>query len=243
MVCQKGPGGTFRDFPGFSAKLLRVQQPTTRGIPVASGRGMKLTGTVPAEAPIGYSTVTHKAMGGVARRQLRVWVVVENSALRGLFSQLLSQQPGIRCTRQFASAESILATLKEERPPDLVLLDVHLGQQSGLAAIRPIRKLAPKVRVLMLSMFSNSYYEAEAFRAGASGFLLKSYELAELTTLIHLAYRKPAAPALFPNLAQQQEAESRLTVLERKARNLKRQFNIIGTIRRLCRGPRNQPAG
>jgi len=100
------------------------------------------------------------------RRVLRVWVVDDNAALRELYTQLLSKQPGIRCTRQFASPEALLATLADERPPDMILLDVNLGNQCGLSAIRPIKKLAPSVKVLMLTMFSNGLYEMEAFHAG-----------------------------------------------------------------------------
>ena len=125
--------------------------------------------------------------------------------MRELFAQLLTKQPGIRCRRQFPSAEAVLAALAEERPPDMILLDINLGGQSGLSAIRPIKKLAPSVKVLMLTMFSNSHYEAEAFQSGASGCLLKSYGLDEIAKLIHEAHRNPGAPGLFPNMALSKE--------------------------------------
>ena len=52
----------------------------------------------------------------------------------------------------------------------MILLDINLGGQSGLSAIRPIKKLAPSVKVLMLTMFSNSHYEMEAFQLGCKRF-------------------------------------------------------------------------
>jgi DNA-binding NarL/FixJ family response regulator len=177
---------------------------------------------------------------GSKRRVLRLWVVDDNAALRELFAHLLTKQPGIRCTRQFPSAEAVLATLAEERPPDMILLDVNLGGRSGLSAIQPIKKLAPSVKVLMLTMFSNSHYEIEAFHSGASGFLLKSYGIDELAKLIHEAHRNPGARDLFPNLALYHEAE-----LERKqaaAHGWGRRISLVGALRQWCNAPRRQTA-
>jgi len=178
---------------------------------------------------------------GSSRRVLRVWVVDDNAALREIFAHLLTKQPGMRCTRQFPSAEAVLTTLAEERPPDVVILDINLGGQSGLSAIRPIKKIAPSVKVLMCTMFNNSYYEMEAFQAGASGFLLKSYGVDEIAKLIQEAYRNPGAPGLFPHLAQYKEVE--LDLKKVGAYVAGRRFNLVGALRQLCGGPRRQTAG
>ena len=178
------------------------------------------------------------AVTGAPKRVLRVWVVDDNAALSELLAQLLTKQPGMRCTRKFPSAEAVLSTLAEERPPDVILLDVNLAGQSGLAAIRPIRKLAPTVKVLMMTMFSNGHYEAEAFRAGASGFLLKSYELAEIVSLIRAAYYEPDARALFPNLALSKEFDLRLNAASRR----KGPLDLVRALRRLYGAARSQPA-
>jgi DNA-binding NarL/FixJ family response regulator len=177
---------------------------------------------------------------GARRRVLRVWVVDDNAALRELLAHLLTKQPGIRCTRQFPSAEAVLATLAEERPPDMIILDVNLGGQSGLSAIRPIKKLAPSVKVLMMTMFSNGHYEAEAFHSGASGFLLKSYGIEEIAELIHEAHCNPGAPGLFPLMAQHKQAEVGLKKAppNRSGRGL----DLVGALRRLCSAPRRQTA-
>jgi DNA-binding NarL/FixJ family response regulator len=184
--------------------------------------------------------MTRSSANGSSRRVLRVWLVDHNAALRGLFAQLLTKQPGIQCRRQFESAEEVLAALAEERPPDMILMDVNLGGQSGLLAIRPIKKLAPSVKVLMLTMFSNSHYEAEAFRSGASGFLLKSYGLDDIAKLICEAYRNPGSPGLFPNMARYKEVG--LGFKQTGARGLSRRFSLVDAFQQLCGGPRGQTA-
>jgi len=190
----------------------------------------------------GGSATTPAPLPGSDRRVIRVWVVDDNAALRDLFVQLLNQQPGIRCRRQFPSAEAVLATLAEERPPDIILLDVNLGSESGLSAIRPIRKLAPSVKVLMLTMFSNSHYEVEAFRAGASGFLLKSYELHEIVRLIHEAQHRPDCPNLFPNMALHKQSEMELEVLEAGTRAGRKPPALMRALRQLWGGSRRGAA-
>jgi len=70
-------------------------------------------------------------------------------------------------------------------------------------------------------------------RSGASGFLLKSYEVDEIVKLIHEAYRNPGAACLFPSIE----------LLERAgASGSTRPFSLVGALRRLCATPRRQTA-
>jgi hypothetical protein len=82
--------------------------------------------------------------------------------------------------------------------------------------------------------------QVEAFRSGASGFLLHSYGIDEITKLMHEAHRNPGAPKLFPNLALYNEAE-----LDRKKAATHGQggrISLVGTLRQLCNAPRRQTA-
>jgi DNA-binding NtrC family response regulator len=135
---------------------------------------------------------------GQEQRVLRVWMVDDNPSLRGLFSKLLDGRSNLSCTRGFGSGEEILTTLREERPPDVILLDINLGEEDGLELIRPIRKLAPGVKVLMFTQFRNVHYASEAFKAGASGFLIKSYEPGDIVRMIRSSCDQPEATSLFP---------------------------------------------
>ena len=181
------------------------------------------------------------AVAAADRRVLRVWIADDNRELRELLGELLNHQPGIRCNRWFPSAEAILATLAVERPPDMILLDINMGGQSGLDAITPIRKLAPSVKVLMWTMFSNGHYEEQAFRAGAAGFLLKSYDAPEIVSLLHEARRNPASPSLFPSLTLIRRADGTVAPASKAdpAKPENKPFSIVGAFRQLCgRGPK-----
>jgi len=135
------------------------------------------------------------------RRRLRIWMVDDNAEVRESLARLLNADTRFRVARQFNSVQPILAALAEERPPDIILLDLNIGKEIGLSAIQPARKLAGGVKILMLTTFNNTFAEEEAFKLGASGFLLKSYEPQELAALIYQSFHHPGEPRLFPNLA------------------------------------------
>jgi DNA-binding NarL/FixJ family response regulator len=73
--------------------------------------------------------------------------------------------------------------------PDIVLLDIGMPFLNGLDAARELKKRMPHVKVIFLTMESDSYIAAEAFRAGALGYLLKTSLPAELLQAVHDAVR------------------------------------------------------
>ena len=73
--------------------------------------------------------------------------------------------------------------------PDLVLVDVGMPLLNGLDAVRELKKITPTVKVIFLTMESDPDVASEALRVGASGYLLKSSEEAELLGAIRRALR------------------------------------------------------
>jgi DNA-binding NarL/FixJ family response regulator len=80
-------------------------------------------------------------------------------------------------------AEHALGLIRSTRP-NLAIVDVALKASSGLELIRSIKALSIGVPVLVLSMHEESVYADRALRAGASGYLTKSQEAAEVLTAI-----------------------------------------------------------
>jgi len=79
----------------------------------------------------------------------------------------------------------LAATLK----PDLILLDVAMPLMNGLEAARQIKAANAGIRIVFLTMNEDPDVAAEAFRAGASGYLLKSSAGSELMTAVYEAMR------------------------------------------------------
>ena len=68
----------------------------------------------------------------------------------------------------------------EQLQPDLILLDIGLPTLNGIEAARRIRKLSPKSKILFVSQEFSAEMVKEAFRLGASGYLLKFDAVREL---------------------------------------------------------------
>ncbi len=68
--------------------------------------------------------------------------------------------------------------------PDVVVLDVHMPVLNGIDAAREIATASPEARIIALSMYNDSLYIAEMFRAGAHGYVIKHSAIDELELAI-----------------------------------------------------------
>jgi DNA-binding NarL/FixJ family response regulator len=82
-----------------------------------------------------------------------------------------------------------LVNAAEQLAPDAVLLDISMPLLNGIEAAKQIRKRLPKVKLVFLTMHSDAEYVREAFRAGASAYLLKRSAATELASGINEALR------------------------------------------------------
>jgi DNA-binding NarL/FixJ family response regulator len=73
--------------------------------------------------------------------------------------------------------------------PDIVLLDVGMPLLNGLDAARELRKRMPCVKLIFITMDSDSFIATEAFRVGASAYLLKTARASEVLQAVHDAVR------------------------------------------------------
>jgi DNA-binding NarL/FixJ family response regulator len=114
--------------------------------------------------------------GGVAAPHARVTTVLiadDEAMLRDGFRALLDSDPAIEVVAEAGDGDTAVAAAIRLRP-DLVLMDVRMPILDGIAATRRIVDAVPETKVLILTTFDNDELVADALRAGASGFLLKS---------------------------------------------------------------------
>jgi DNA-binding NarL/FixJ family response regulator len=78
-----------------------------------------------------------------------------------------------------------LLRLAEELKPDVILLDISMPLLKGIDACKQLIKVSPQAKVIFVTMHADADYVAEAFRAGASGYLLKRSAASELVNAIH----------------------------------------------------------
>jgi len=91
---------------------------------------------------------------------------------RGL-AELIAQEPTLSVCGEASTCAEALKCL-EETKPDLVILDVSLGESNGIELTRQVRSLCPELAILVLSMHEESVYAERAVRAGANGYVMKA---------------------------------------------------------------------
>ena len=107
----------------------------------------------------------------------RVLLADDHRFLREAFAQLL--EPNCEVVGAVADGRALIAAAKELRP-EVVVLDIAMPLLNGLDAARQLKCLMPAVKVIFLTVSEDPDLAAEAFRAGASGFLLKNSAASEL---------------------------------------------------------------
>ena len=106
------------------------------------------------------------------KKIITVSIVDDEADLREHISGYLSATGNIRCLSTYASAEEALAHLPQEKP-DVVLMDINLGEMDGIECVRRLTAIVPDAQVLMLTVFEDTEQIFRALAAGASGYLLK----------------------------------------------------------------------
>ena len=119
--------------------------------------------------------------------KINVMLVEDHIGYRTILIRALGCAPEIEHISQFSTAEIAMRTLESMRPqekPDILLLDLNLPGMSGLESIRWFKEYSPKLKIVILTQSSNEEDILEAISQGASGYLLKSSTVAQITEAI-----------------------------------------------------------
>jgi len=104
---------------------------------------------------------------------VRILLADDHTLVRRGLRLILDGEPDLAVTAEAGDgAEAVELAVREQ--VDLAVLDIAMPRLTGLQAAREIARRAPRVRVLMLSMYDDAQYLLEALKVGASGYVLKS---------------------------------------------------------------------
>jgi DNA-binding NarL/FixJ family response regulator len=137
---------------------------------------------------------------------IRVVLADDQPLVRAGFAMILGAEDGIEVVGEADNGAVALDLVRATRP-DIVLMDIRMPEVDGLAATRQISADADleSVRVLILTTFELDEYVFEAIRSGASGFLVKHTQPAELVRAVREIARGEAL--LSPSVTRRLIAE------------------------------------
>lgn len=120
----------------------------------------------------------------------RVHVILadDHRLFRAGLRSILEAQPAIEVVGEAVDGHAALA-LVARTPADILLLDISMPGLNGLETLRRLAAEKHAVRVIVLSMHSDRYFIAEAFKAGARGYLLKDSAIQELVKAMKTVMR------------------------------------------------------
>jgi DNA-binding NarL/FixJ family response regulator len=104
---------------------------------------------------------------------INVWIVDDHQMVLEGLKLLLDDHNDIKVTQSFKSAQSAIDRL-EDYVPDVILLDINMPELNGIEATKIIKRKHPEVKILGLSMISESNLIKLMMKNGADGYLHKN---------------------------------------------------------------------
>ena len=112
----------------------------------------------------------------------------DHTIVRQGLAKLIEAEPNIQVVGEAENGRQAV-TKVEKLQPDIVIMDIGMPLLNGIEATRQIKKIAPRTRVIILSMHAHDRYISELISLGASGYLLKDSTGGEIIKAISAAIK------------------------------------------------------
>jgi len=110
-------------------------------------------------------------------------IVEDNPVVRAALRELVNSIPDCECTGAFDTGEEALRCIPKLRP-ELVMMDIHLPNLSGIECTHELKRLLPELAVLILTVYEDEDKIFQALQAGASGYILKRSRPSEIVDAV-----------------------------------------------------------
>jgi DNA-binding NarL/FixJ family response regulator len=117
-------------------------------------------------------------------KPVRVWIVEDNAAYRQSLTRVVQRINADEPVSTFGNCEEALEAIGRNSAPEVLLLDLGLPGMNGVEGLPRFKAAAPNMRIIALTSFDDREWIFKAICAGASGYLLKTTPLSQVTAAI-----------------------------------------------------------
>jgi len=117
------------------------------------------------------------------KRKIRILIADDHAVVRSGLRSILESEDDIEVVGEAADGHQALE-FAQELLPDVILMDINMGDWDGVTATRRVRNSVPSSRVIVLTNYDEDNLVFSSIRAGASGYLLKEVSGNQLTNAI-----------------------------------------------------------
>lgn len=146
---------------------------------------------------------------------IKIIIADDHAVVRTGLKQIIESDPNLKVMGEASSGFELIEKIQEGNY-DVVLLDISMPGKDGLETLKEIKKIKPKLPVLIFTVYPEDQYAVRLLKAGASGYLNKECEPEELIEAIHRVAmgRKYVSENLAELLAQKLEDSSSVPLHE-----------------------------
>jgi len=154
-------------------------------------------------------------------KPIKVLIAEDHTIVRQGLARLLSDQPGLEVIGQAVNGRDAVE-MAEKLNPDIIIMDIAMPKMNGIEAAKKIRKLLPRTKILILSMYSHEHYIHELLEVGVSGYLLKDSSGRDIIKAIDDALKNKIflSPAISRRVAE-------ITISSRKNTSREERFKLL----------------
>ena len=117
------------------------------------------------------------------KKPFSIVIAEDHTILREGVKALLSSHPDLKVVGEAADGVEAIRCVQNHNP-DMILLDLSMPRMTGLDAIKEIKRVTPKIKIVVLTVHNTEEYILSTLQAGADGYVLKDAHSTELLTAI-----------------------------------------------------------
>lgn len=122
-------------------------------------------------------------------KPITVFIVDDHFMVIEGITSLLQNEAEYKITGHASNSASCLSFLARQQQPDVLLMDINLGNESGIELCKVVKDTYPQIMILALSTFNQFSFIDKMMENGASGYLLKNAERSEIKEAIQIAVK------------------------------------------------------